>query len=150
MNINTVTFVAPNWACGRRERRIPQTWGCHRPATKPQSNSAQPSGRRSFLAQASGSSLQTAQGYLVSLAPRPAPKSLAANDPRVCYVPDIGSRIAAPKPPLLTTEVRDPDPNLVRQRSGVARGLESRLEGGVNSCAAGMFLLRDNGETLAG
>jgi hypothetical protein len=49
MNINPVTFVAPNLACGEaREERVPVV-GDEQRSHKP--NSAQPSERQFFLAQ---------------------------------------------------------------------------------------------------
>src|SRR5258706_12895709 len=65
MNINTVTFVAPNLACGEaRGGRIPQKWGCNRRATKPQAKfGATLRTAVLFGAGFVARSLQTAQGY---------------------------------------------------------------------------------------
>src|SRR6185436_8295658 len=79
MNINTVTFVAPNLACGEaRGGRIPAV-GCNRRATKPQAKLGATSGRQFFLAQASLLAPLRPLKVWSSLAPRLRQKSLAAN-----------------------------------------------------------------------
>src|SRR6266446_10334381 len=81
MNINAVTSVAPNLACGEaRGGSIPQRWGCDRRATKPQAKFGTTRGaagpfRPGFVAR----SLQIHGGICSSLAPRLGEKSLAAN-----------------------------------------------------------------------
>src|SRR6266700_266132 len=79
MNINTMTFVALNLACGAR-REHPSQWGCDRRATKPQAKfgaTRRAAGlfRPDFVAR----SLQIHGGICSSLAPRLGEKSLAAN-----------------------------------------------------------------------
>src|SRR6266571_51028 len=79
MNINTMTFVALNLACGARREHPPQ-WGCNRRATKPQAKfgaTRRAAGlfRPDFVAR----SLQIHGGICASLAPRLGEKSLAAN-----------------------------------------------------------------------
>src|SRR6266851_1727117 len=81
MNINAMTFVAPNLACGEaRGGSIPRKWGCDRRATKPQVKFGATRGaaglfRPDFVAR----SLQIHGGICSSLAPRLGDKSLAAN-----------------------------------------------------------------------
>src|SRR5437773_10810846 len=81
MSINTMTFVAPNLACGEaRGGRIPHKWGCNRRATTPQAKlgatlRAAVLFRPDFVARSS----QIHFGICSSLAPRLAEKSLAAN-----------------------------------------------------------------------
>src|SRR6266403_3712011 len=75
MNINTVTFVAPNLACGEaRGGRIPQSGAVTDEQRSHRPNSAQPSGRQFFLAQASLlAPYRPLKGMLVARA-SPAPK----------------------------------------------------------------------------
>src|SRR6266699_5877286 len=79
MNINTMTFVALNLACGARREHPPQ-WGCDRRATKPQAKfgaTRRAAGlfRPDFVAR----SLQIHCGICSSLTPRLGEKPLAAN-----------------------------------------------------------------------
>ena len=54
MNINTMTFVAPNLACGKaRGGRIPHSGSVTDEQRSHRPNSAQPSGRQSFFGQTS-------------------------------------------------------------------------------------------------
>src|ERR1700693_4186805 len=80
MNINTVTFVAPNLACGEaRGGRIPQSGAVTDEQRSHRPNSAQPSGQQFFLPQTSLlAPHRPPRGMLVARA-SPAPKSLAAN-----------------------------------------------------------------------
>ena len=75
MNINTVTFVAPNLACGEaRGGRIPRSGAVTDEQRSHRPNSAQPSGRQFFLAQASLlAPHRPPRGMLVARA-SPAPK----------------------------------------------------------------------------
>jgi len=81
MNVNAMTFVAPNLACGQaRGGNIPRSWGCDRRATKPQAKfgaTRRAAGlfRPAFVAR----SLQIHGGICSSFAPRLGEKSLAAN-----------------------------------------------------------------------
>src|SRR5919108_1292365 len=75
MNINTVTFVAPNLACGEaRGGRIPRSGAVTDEQRSHRPNSAQPGGRQVLLAQASLLAPHRPQmGMLVARA-SPAPK----------------------------------------------------------------------------
>ena len=81
MNINTMTFVAPNLACGKaRGGSIPRSWVCNRRATQPQTKfgatrRAAVLFRPDFVARYS----QIHCGICSSRAPCPHRKSLAAN-----------------------------------------------------------------------
>jgi hypothetical protein len=81
MNINTVTFVAPNWPVVRREEGAsPQPAGCNRRARQPQSKfGATLRAAVLFGARFVARSSQTAGRVCSSLAPRLRQKSLAAN-----------------------------------------------------------------------
>src|SRR5438094_7158229 len=80
MNIITMTFVAPNSACGKarggsisRSGSVTDEQRSHRP------NSAQPFGRQFFFGQTSLLAPHRPRRVCSSLAPRLAEKSLAAN-----------------------------------------------------------------------
>src|ERR1700675_701670 len=81
MNINTMTFVAPNLACGKaRGGRIPHKRVYNRRSTQPQAKFA--ATRRAavlFRPDFVARSLQIHCGICSSLTPRLAEKSLAAN-----------------------------------------------------------------------
>jgi hypothetical protein len=97
MNINTVTFVAPNLACGEaRGGRIPAV-GCNRRATKPQAKfGATLRAAVLFGAGFVARSSQTAEEY-ARHSPRLRQKSLAANVTVFMFMTIKGfSLIAAP------------------------------------------------------
>ena len=79
MNINTVTFVAPNLTCGEaRGGRIPAV-GCNRRAKATGQIRRNPQGGRSFWRRLRSSLLTDLWRVCSSLAPRLRQKSLAAN-----------------------------------------------------------------------
>src|SRR6266436_7622306 len=92
MNINTMTFVALNLACGVRRAHPPQ-WGCDRGATKPEpifgaTRRAAGLFRPDFVAR----SLQIHGGICSSLAPRLGEKSLAADVIEFMFMTTNGTR----------------------------------------------------------
>src|SRR5712691_10852441 len=81
MNMNTMTFVAPNLACGEAQGgSIPRSGAVTDEPRSHRPNSAQPFGRHVFIRpDFVARSLQTHFGVCSSVAPRLGEKSLAAN-----------------------------------------------------------------------